>query len=55
MTIEIIDGIRVLKLKDAFTSAADRTADMRTLAHIWMLLGGDHSTRDASIFSRRIL
>ncbi len=54
MIVEIVDGIRVIKLKDAGAAGADHASDIRAVAHIWMLLGGGHLARDASIYSRRL-
>lgn len=54
MTVEMVDGIRVIKLKDARASGADRAADICAVAHIWMLLGGGHLARDTCIYSRRL-
>ena len=54
MTVEIIDGIRVLKLNDRAQrgAAAD---DSLTMVHIWRLLSGGHALRDTSIGPRRFL
>ncbi len=54
MTVEIIDGIRTIKMKDSSADAMDAAQDMRAVAHIWMLLGGGHGARDHSIFSRQL-
>lgn len=54
MTVEMIDGIRVIKLKGGTSGALDAAQDTRTVAYIFMLLGGDHAARDTSIYSRRL-
>ena len=54
MTMEIIDGIRVIKLKGGPSTAFDAAQDMRAVAYIFMLLGGGHAARDTSIYSRRL-
>ena len=54
MTVEMIDGIRVIKLKGGSGGAQDAAQDTRALAYIFMLLGGDHAARDTSIYSRRL-
>ncbi|MGB8812911.1 MAG: hypothetical protein WCC57_06975, partial [Paracoccaceae bacterium] len=49
MTVETIDGIRVLKLKDARLSATwERAGDTQTLVHIWRLLSGGHALQAAT-------
>ena len=54
MTVEMIDGIRVLKLNDhAYRGPADN--DTLTMVHIWRLLSGGHALRDTSIAPRRFL
>ena len=54
MTVEIIDRIQTIKMKDSSADAMDAALDMRAVAHIWMLLGGVHGARDHSIFSRQL-
>jgi len=51
MTVETIDGIRVLKLRDHAPTAA-AADDMLTLVHIWRLLSGGHALRDTTVASR---
>lgn len=54
MTVEMIDGIRVLKLTDrARQGAAD--SDTMTMVHLWRLLSGGHGLRDTTISPRRFL
>ncbi|MGO4908304.1 hypothetical protein ACEN2J_08240 [Pseudorhodobacter sp. W20_MBD10_FR17] len=54
MYVEIIDGVRVLKLNDrAHRRAA--TDDTLTTVHIWRLLTGAQSLRDNSVGPRRFL
>jgi hypothetical protein len=55
MTVEIIDGIRVIKLTDGGSNRLDAAQDMRALAYIHMLLGGAHGARDTTIYSRRMV
>ncbi len=57
MTVEVVDGVKVIKLRD---SALDRPApqeaqDMLTMAYLWQLLSGGHGLKDGSIFERRVL
>lgn len=54
MKIEIIDGIRVMKLSDRGQRRAE-DPDAMTMLHIWRLLNGGHAMRDCSIGSRRIM
>jgi hypothetical protein len=54
MTVEIIDRIQTIKMKDSSADAMDAALDMRAVAHIWMLLGGVQGARDHSIFSRQL-
>lgn len=54
MTVEIIDGVRVLKLNDRAQRGA-MADDTLTMVHIWRLLSGDHALRDMSIGARRYL
>ncbi|SEM91175.1 hypothetical protein SAMN05216227_100492 [Pseudorhodobacter antarcticus] len=54
MTVEMIDGVRVMRLNDHATrTAADD--DMMTMVHLWRLLSGDNALRDATIAPRRYL
>ena len=55
MSVEIIDGIRVLKLKDGPSMAVYAARERRAVAQIWMLLGGGQMSRDAAIYSRGLL
>ncbi len=54
MSVEIIDGVRVLKLNDRAHrgAAAD---DTMTMVHIWRLLTGAQTLRDTTIGPRRFL
>lgn len=54
MTVEMIDGIRVLKLNDRASRGAAAN-DTLTMVHIWRLLSGGHALRDTSIAPRRFL
>ncbi|WP_162528222.1 hypothetical protein [Gemmobacter caeruleus] len=55
MTVELQDGIRVLKLKDSAGARGAASDDALTLLHLWRLLGGDHMLRDMTISPRRFL
>jgi hypothetical protein len=55
MTVEMIDGIRVIKLRDSASGGMDAAQDMRAVAYIHMLLGGAHGARDTAIYSRRMV
>ena len=56
MSVEMQDGIRVIKLHDSeLDGAAQRANDMLTMAYLWQLLSGGHTLRDQSVFSRNIL
>lgn len=54
MTVEVIDGIRVLKLSDRAQRAAIAD-DTLTMVHIWRLLSGGHELRDTSVGCRQFL
>lgn len=52
MTIEMIDGVRVLKLRDAhLPGEAHAEADL-TMLHLWRLLTGGHMMRDVTACER---
>jgi len=51
MKVEIVDGIRVMKLSDRDQRAHD-DRDAMTMLHIWRLLNGGHAMRDCSLGSR---
>lgn len=55
MSVEIVDGIRVLKLKDGAAGAKDKADDLRTMVHLWQLLSGGDALRDTVVFERRAL
>ena len=55
MTVETIDGVRVLKLSDHAPELASAADDTLTLVHIWRLLSGDHTLRDTAVGSRTYL
>jgi hypothetical protein len=56
MTVEIIDGIRVLKLRDAARGQGGMiAAEDAALFHIWRLLSGGAALRDNAVGPRRIL
>lgn len=54
MTVEMIDGIRVLKLNDRVQHGAVAD-DTLTIVHIWRLLSGGQALRDTSVGPRRFL
>lgn len=54
MTVEMIDGIRILKLNDR-TQRGAVADDTLTMVHIWRLLSGGHALRDTSVGCRRFL
>jgi len=56
MTVEVMDGVRTLRLKDARPTGAWHLAeDGVTLLHIWRLLSREHQMHDAAGFCRQIL
>ena len=55
MSVEMVDGIRVIKLKDSEAGAQEKADDMRTLAYLFQLLSGGHAARDAAVFERHVL
>lgn len=55
MTVETIDGVRVLKLHDHTPSVDSSADDTMTMVHIWRLLSGAHSLRDNGVGSRTML
>jgi hypothetical protein len=54
MSVEIIDGVRILKLSDRSHHRATAD-DTLTMVHIWRLLTGAQSLRDTSVGPRRFL
>lgn len=52
MTVEIIDGIRVMKLRDVAVPGQVGAQDMAML-HIWRLLSGGHDMRDMTACDRQ--
>jgi len=55
MTVETIDGVRVLKLKDRTGPHAAVADDMMTMVHLWRLLSGGHALRDTAVVARQFL
>lgn len=55
MTIEIQDGLRVLKLKDTSGAQGAALDDQMTMLHLWRLLSGGHEMRDMTVVERRLL
>jgi hypothetical protein len=54
MSVEIIDGIRILKLHDD-TGYTQRQDDARLMVYIWRQLSGCQSLRDATVGDRQML
>ena len=54
MTIETIDGIRVIKLTDK-SGHDERAQEMLTMARLWSLISGGHELRDTTVTERRVL
>ncbi|WP_155947186.1 hypothetical protein [Pseudorhodobacter ferrugineus] len=54
MTVEMIDGIRVMKLNDRAQRAV-MADDTLTMVHIWRLLSGGHALRDTCVGCRQFL
>tara|TARA_R110002124_G_scaffold141189_1_gene305595 strand:- start:471 stop:632 length:162 start_codon:yes stop_codon:yes gene_type:complete len=48
MKVEMVDGIRVMKLSDKGQQRAE-DRDAMTMLHIWRLLNGGHAMRDCSL------
>lgn len=57
MTVEVVNGEKVIKLKDSTLDggAAEKANDMLTMAHLWQLLSGGHALKDGTVFERRVL
>lgn len=55
MKTEMIDGIRVLKLRDHSRAGSGTADDMMTMVHLWKLLSGGHALRDMTATDRRFL
>lgn len=51
MTVEYVDGIRVIRIHDA--GGAARHDDGLAMLRIWQLLTGGHAMRDVSAVCRR--
>lgn len=54
MTVEVIDGIRVLKLQDD-AGCTQRQDDARLMLHIWRLLSGGQELRDTTVGDRNLI
>lgn len=54
MTIEMQDGLRVLKLKDHSQAYGAALDDQITMLHLWRLLSGGHEMRDTTVTDRRL-
>lgn len=55
MTVEIIEGMRVLKLRDVSGDQKDALAGDMAMFHIWRLLTGGDTLRDMTVAERRFL
>ena len=51
MTVEYIDGIKVMRLHDAAGQAGH--AEDQAMLRIWQILTGGHAMRDASVYCHR--
>jgi hypothetical protein len=51
MTVEYVDGIKVMRLHDC-ADGGRQTEDLAML-RIWQLLTGGHAMRDAALFCHR--
>ncbi len=54
MTVNYVDGIKVMKLRDCM-GAGGQGDDATAMLRIWQLLSGGHAMRDASAFCHRLL
>jgi hypothetical protein len=55
MSVEMVDGIRVIKLQDEGTDHKAKAEDMRTVAYLFQLLSGGQQLRDGTVFERQVL
>ncbi|WP_158589785.1 hypothetical protein [Gemmobacter lutimaris] len=55
MTTEMLDGQRVLKLRDHAGHALPKADDMLAMVHLWRLISGGHALRDITLAPRRFL
>lgn len=53
-TTEMIDGIKVTKLAETHAEMRDLPSDAMTMFHIWNLLTGANSMRDATPCNRAL-
>ena len=51
MTVEYVDGIKVMRLHDC--SGPHGQSEDLAMLRIWQMLTGGHAMRDAGVFSRR--
>ncbi len=54
MTVEYVDGIKIMKLHDCH-GAGGQGDDSLALLRLWHLLSGGHAARDAAVFCRRMV
>lgn len=56
MTVEVVDGIKVMKLRDDALAPRPAASDMLALAlaQLWQLLSGGHALRDGAVFARQV-
>ena len=54
MTVEYVDGIKIMKLRDCH-GAGGQGNDAAALLRLWQLLSGGHSARDATVFCHRMM
>ena len=57
MSEEMVDGIKVLKLKDNILDGdiGAHTDDTLTMLRLWQLLSGGEALKDSAVFERRVL
>ncbi len=56
MTVNYVDGIKVMKLHDCHgAGAGGQGDDTMAMLRIWQLLSGGHAMRDASSYCHRLL
>jgi hypothetical protein len=53
MTVEYVDGVKVMKLHDCGGSSA-QADDALAVVKIWQLLTGGHAMRDGSVFCHKL-
>ena len=54
MTVDYVDGIKVMKLHDCH-GASGQGDDGMAILRLWQLLSGGHEMRDASAYCRQLM